>query len=111
MLHNVHVVTTVSTLLLSSGIASADPSTSSTEGALGRRFCRTRSAYVGLAPEDAQPGDVVYALYGGRVPFVLRRNEREKGAFQLVGPSYIHGIMKGEALEMNSFLDEMVRIH
>ncbi len=36
MLHKVHVVITVSMLMFSSGIASADPSISSGEGASGR---------------------------------------------------------------------------
>jgi hypothetical protein len=56
--------------------------------------------YIGLAPKPAQVGDLICILFGCTVPVVLRRCEDEKGAayFQLVGESYVHGIMDGEAV-------------
>ncbi|PVH78411.1 hypothetical protein DL98DRAFT_516747 [Cadophora sp. DSE1049] len=50
-------------------------------------------------------GDEVVILFGGVTPFVLRpvplRDDKYKGqrSYQLVGECYVHGIMKGEAVE------------
>jgi hypothetical protein len=37
-----------------------------------RRFFVTARGYMGLGPAEMQPGDQVFALAGGSVPFVLR---------------------------------------
>lgn len=44
-----------------------------------------------------QPGDIVCVLFGAQVPFILRRKDSR---YQLVGESYVHGIMYGEAIKM-----------
>ncbi|RSL73967.1 hypothetical protein CEP53_000556 [Fusarium sp. AF-6] len=62
-----------------------------------RRVFRTQQNYLGNGPGAARPGDQVWVLAGGRVPFVLRPQE-EKGKFELVGDAYVHGIMHGEAV-------------
>jgi hypothetical protein len=57
--------------------------------------------YIGLAPKPAQVGDLICILFGCcTVPIVLRHCEDKKGAvyFQLVGESYMHGIMDEEAV-------------
>jgi hypothetical protein len=41
-------------------------------------------------------GGLVYTLSGGQVPFILRPIILA-GGFSLVGKSYVHGIMDGEA--------------
>lgn len=69
---------------------------------LARNFCFNRQFFVtsgqrmGIGPSGVQPGDCVAVIFGGGVPCVLRR--RDKG-FSFVGESYVHGIMKGEAME------------
>jgi hypothetical protein len=57
----------------------------------------TRRGYMGLAPWNARVGDLVTVLDGGKTPFLLRL--LPAGAiYSLVGESYVHGIMGGEAL-------------
>ena len=59
------------------------------------RFCVTARGYIGFVPYEAKVGDEICIIYGGVVPFVLRQS---KGSSRLIGESYIHGIMYGEAL-------------
>jgi hypothetical protein len=62
----------------------------------GRRFFTTASGRIGIGPVDIQVGDDICILQGGRLPFVLRR----EGDYQeLIGPTYTHGIMFGEAID------------
>ena len=63
---------------------------------MGRRMARTSEGYIGLVPAKTRPGDYVWLLKGGNVPFVIRE---ESGIKRLVGGAYIHGIMKGEAFD------------
>lgn len=42
-------------------------------------------------------GDVVCVLFGNKVPFCLRPMGRR---YLLVGECYVHGLMKGEAMDM-----------
>lgn len=62
----------------------------------GRRLVRTLRGHVGLAPDTAQPGDIVCILLGHGMPCVLRR---EAEHYVLIGPCYVHGIMDGEVIE------------
>lgn len=63
---------------------------------MGRRMARISEGYIGLVPARTQPGECVWLLKGGNVPFVVRD---ENGTKRLVGEAYIHGIMKGEAFD------------
>jgi hypothetical protein len=65
-------------------------------------FCFTKKRFVGLVPDAAKVGDRICLLHGGRVPFVLRRQEK---GFSLVGECYVHGLMKGEALKREGLLE------
>ena len=56
----------------------------------------TEKGYMGLGPFNIEQGDLVYVLAGGQVPFILRPSLLAEG-FCLVGESYVHGIMDGEA--------------
>ena len=58
-----------------------------------RALAWTEKGYLALVPEKTEAGDTVALLKGGRMPFILRPNT---GAWRLLGPSYIHGIMDGE---------------
>jgi hypothetical protein len=62
----------------------------------GRRVFVSESGHFGLVPDHAQVGDLVCILYGCDVPVILRKI---KGHYELIGESYVHGIMKGEAME------------
>lgn len=66
------------------------------ERAALRRLARTEKGYLGLVPPIAQPGDAIALLKGARVPIILRQKET---AWELIGDSYIHGVMFGEAFE------------
>lgn len=62
-----------------------------------RIFAKTEKGYYILGPQVTQPGDVVCVLFGGKLPFCLRPlGDR----YLLVGECYVHGLMKGEAMEM-----------
>jgi hypothetical protein len=64
--------------------------------AIKRAFFVTEQGYMGLGPSSMEEGDLVYVLSGGQVPFILRPTILVEG-FSLVGESYVHGIMDGEA--------------
>ncbi|KAL8912033.1 MAG: hypothetical protein Q9171_002886 [Xanthocarpia ochracea] len=66
----------------------------------GRSFILTCEGTPGLAPAKTKAGDIVCLLYGGDVPFVLRRLSSGDGCYQLIGETYVHGIMQGEKSEM-----------
>ena len=66
-----------------------------------RRLVWTEKGYLGLAPAAANVGDIIFILFGGSVPFVLRADEsssRQQQNFRLIGECYVHGAMDGEAL-------------
>ena len=62
-----------------------------------RRFCSTTDGRIGLVPRSSAAGDLICVLYGGRVPYVLRPCEI---GYSLIGECYIHGLMNGEAMDM-----------
>ena len=62
-----------------------------------RRLFVTEKGHVGLGAKSIQTGDKVFLFPGGLVPFVLRTSM--EGYFRLVGEAYVHGIMRGEALD------------
>jgi hypothetical protein len=64
---------------------------------VGRRAFTTKKGYLGLGPMATQPGDLVCVLFGAKVPFILRYEEDH---YLFVGECYVHGIMRGEAVEM-----------
>jgi hypothetical protein len=57
----------------------------------------TKKGYVGFVPKKSAVGDRIFVLMGCDVPLVLR--PCGKGVYRLVGECYVHGIMKGEAME------------
>ncbi|KAI4280027.1 MAG: hypothetical protein L6R38_004788, partial [Xanthoria sp. 2 TBL-2021] len=60
-------------------------------------FFATVQGRLGFSNSKIQPKDVVYVLYGGNAPFVLRPNHNDN-TMQLVGDAYLDGVMYGEAL-------------
>jgi hypothetical protein len=73
----------------------------------GRSLCITASGRLCLAPFETRVGDRVVILYGGKTPYVLRPAGDD---FEFVGESYVHGLMKGEALEDPKFQSTVRKI-
>ena len=57
-----------------------------------RRAFVASGRFLGIGPCELEVGDCVYVLSGCHVPFVLRRDSSRTG-FQLVGETYVHGVM------------------
>lgn len=66
------------------------------ESLAGRRLITTRGGYIGLAPEEAELGDVIAILHGCNFPLVLRPCG---GSYLLIGECYVDGMMDGEMVE------------
>ena len=68
---------------------------------LERKLITTEAGYVGLALETAEQGDALAVLLGCSMPIVLRMVEGEDGdvRWRVIGECYVHGIMRGEAME------------
>jgi hypothetical protein len=57
----------------------------------------TEQGYIGLGPSLLEKNDCLCVIFGCMVPFILRG---DGGQYRLIGESYLHGVMKGEAIEM-----------
>ncbi|KAL8815156.1 MAG: hypothetical protein Q9223_005683, partial [Gallowayella weberi] len=68
-----------------------------------RRVYMTQNGFLGIEPKLMAEGDEVCVLFGGRVPFVLRRMDNHH---ILIGESYIH-----DDMVMWGKLTEGVRYH
>ncbi|CAH0040209.1 unnamed protein product [Clonostachys rhizophaga] len=71
---------------------------------LGYMFFTTKTGYMGLVQGNASPGDLVAIVQGSDIPLILRRQVSGPGTdgnetifHTLVGASYVHGIMDGQA--------------
>ena len=69
---------------------------------VGRRLFVTEAGLVGIGPSNIKEGDEAVILCGGRCPYILQPSsdpkERSKQTYRLLGNSYIHGVMNGEAM-------------
>ncbi|KAI1114124.1 heterokaryon incompatibility protein-domain-containing protein [Nemania sp. NC0429] len=74
---------------------------------LYRRLARTRKGYLVVAPSHSALGDQISLFQGGNVPFVVRPMHSES-EYRLIGPSYVHGIMYGEAWDDSVAQDVMI---
>lgn len=64
-----------------------------------RRIYRTRRGHLGSGPFSTKQGDVVVLVTGKRVPVILRPlGSPHEPKYQLLGDTYVHGIMHGEAM-------------
>ncbi|KAH6695893.1 hypothetical protein BKA61DRAFT_531543 [Leptodontidium sp. MPI-SDFR-AT-0119] len=61
----------------------------------GRRLVLSSEGHLCLAPVRSQVGDKIVVLVGGKVPYILRKTDE---GFEIIGESYVHGIMDGEIL-------------
>ncbi|KAK1830651.1 heterokaryon incompatibility protein-domain-containing protein [Podospora conica] len=64
----------------------------------GRQLMLTAHDRWGLAPEDAENGDILVVMPGGAVPYVLRKRQvgGVENLYQFMGECYVHGCMDGE---------------
>lgn len=49
--------------------------------------------WVGIGPSDVQVGDKLYALGGGKTPFILRPANLPKHCYTIVGDCYVDDMM------------------
>jgi heterokaryon incompatibility protein (HET) len=59
----------------------------------------SKKGYIGLAPWNAERGDKVAIIEGGYTPFLLRERPGQD-EYELVGESYVSGLMVGQALAL-----------
>ena len=87
-----------------------------------RKLFITEDHYFGIGPIDLQAGDEIYILSGAKVPFILRKldldsrslpdnYEYDLPAYSMIGETYLHGLMKGEALSAEGFEWGSISIH
>ena len=67
--------------------------------AYGRRMARTENGHFALVPSKTQVGDSVAVCKGGQTPLILRGQQTD---LELIGDSYVHGIMNGELCDVQS---------
>ena len=71
-----------------------------------RRLYTTSRGYIGLGPLSTQVGDEVWVICDAKIPLVLHPQPENSKQFQLVGETYLHGFMNGEALK-SGLLDQL----
>ncbi|KAF2671225.1 HET-domain-containing protein [Microthyrium microscopicum] len=64
--------------------------------ARNRRLFRTARGHIGMGPWNIQPDDRVAIIFGGEVPFIIRKCGDSSNEYHLIGEAYVHGIMDGE---------------
>ncbi|KAH7371305.1 heterokaryon incompatibility protein-domain-containing protein [Pyrenochaeta sp. MPI-SDFR-AT-0127] len=73
---------------------------------LHRRFFTSRLS-AGLVPAVAVKGDVIFAILGCDVPFLVRRCET---GYRFLGECYVHGFMDGQAMAGGYFEPVLVKL-
>jgi hypothetical protein len=66
-----------------------------------RRLFLTRKGLLGIGPRSLNSGDSIAILSGAAVPFAVRQivSREDKVEWVIVGETYVHGLMGGEAIE------------
>jgi hypothetical protein len=77
--------------------------------AMLQRPFRTKQGFFGLGTQSLCEGDSVWIVSGCRVPLIFRKLENSP-RHQLVGGSYVHGFMNGEALKNEGLNFQMVEL-
>ncbi|RKK29718.1 hypothetical protein BFJ66_g3439 [Fusarium oxysporum f. sp. cepae] len=67
---------------------------------INHRAILTDTGYLGMGPDSTQAGDEVWIISGCPAPLVMRKAE-ERNDYCLIGETYIHGAMQGEAVTDN----------
>ncbi|KAI8957262.1 HET-domain-containing protein [Daldinia sp. FL1419] len=69
---------------------------------LNLRLFRTAQGHLGCGTSSCSKGDSIWIVQGSRVPLILRPVP-QVATYELVGGTYIHGFMQGEALGGQKF--------
>ncbi|KAI4592946.1 hypothetical protein KJ359_010198 [Pestalotiopsis sp. 9143b] len=82
---------------------------------INQRFFVTTEGYLGMGPQMMGPGDEVWILFGGSVPFILRPTNTSSSEIErkytLVGQAYVHGIMYGEVVRARRDDQRLIRLY
>ena len=70
-----------------------------------RKLFSTSKGLVGLGSRSILPGDRICVLAGGRVPYILRK---EQNHYRLIGESYIHDVANSYSLKERTELKEIL---
>ena len=73
----------------------------------GRSFISTEQGRIGLVPSNARTGDMICVLFNVLTPLILRPRPYDENVHELIGESYVHGLMSGEAWDICG--DEKIR--
>ncbi|KAH3965816.1 hypothetical protein HBH51_147750 [Parastagonospora nodorum] len=77
---------------------------------MGRMYdsqvCVSEKGWVGLCPVGSRVGDEMMIIAGARVPYIVRK--AGGGTYKLIGESYVHGIMDGEAMLNSPSMEDIV---
>ncbi|KAI1179977.1 heterokaryon incompatibility protein-domain-containing protein [Nemania sp. FL0916] len=71
----------------------------------------TTTGLLGFGPHHSEVGDQVWILHGGKTPFILRPVPEKTSStdeFLFIGPSYVNGIMEGEATSLDKPVCQVV---
>ncbi|KAM5345709.1 hypothetical protein ACJ41O_011570 [Fusarium nematophilum] len=82
--------------------------------AQNQTFFITKTGLLGTGHRDTQPGDEVWVLDGGKVPFTLTpRKDGGDDDYDFGGRCYVQGIMNGEVFlwEDRPVVERIARIH
>jgi hypothetical protein len=63
----------------------------------GRKFYIDSHGRLGLGPRDVKKGDEIVILFGGHVPYHLRKEDSQH---RLIGELFVDGLMTGESLQV-----------
>lgn len=69
-----------------------------------RRLFVSDKGYIGLAPDIVSPADICCIVAGACVPLIMRPCMERQNSYFLVGECYVHGVMHGQATEVNDTL-------
>jgi hypothetical protein len=61
-----------------------------------RNLGLSQKLYLLMVPNTAVVGDVIWALAGGQVLYILRPMNREINQYRFIGECYAHGLMDGD---------------
>lgn len=74
-----------------------------------RNLFITSYGYLGSGPDTMIEGDLVALVLGLPVPMILRKAESGSPGYIVVGPAFVHGLMKGEDWFKNN-LQEVILV-
>jgi len=78
-----------------------------TKAAGSRRLFATGSGYFGAAPLSTKVGDEIWIVSTCPQPLVFGPHPTIPNCVELVGGSYVHGIMHGEAIDANTKWEDL----